>query len=306
MITSWLTLRDLEYVIAVAKHEHFGRAAQECHVSQPSLSTQIKKIEGYLATTLFERTNRRVSTTAAGKKVAEQAAVVLAEARKISTLLEPAALDRFETLKLGCITTLAPFIPYAITELKKAFPQASLLLQEGLTHELIRELKVGNLDAVIAAAPIKDESLTKIPLFFEPFLLAAPNGHAILKSPAPKISELRPSDMVLLEEGHCLRDQTLGFCPVNRRGTIKSFHATSLETLRHLVASGAGYTLMPRLGTQGRDLENLMSYLEFEDDRVGRKVILLCRNQSGDLSSFRRLARTLVQAVPKKLGLREA
>ena len=299
MITSWLTLRDLEYVIAVAKHEHFGRAARECQVSQPSLSNQIKKVEGYLGTVLFERTNRRVTTTPAGKKVAEQAAVVLDEARKIPVLLGQTASARFETLKLGVISSLAPLVPYVLGSLKKAFPSSILSLREAKTEELVHELKLGGLDVVVAADTVKDESLTKIPLFFEPFVLAAPKGHPILERRKPRLSDLRASEMVLLDEGHCLRDQSLGFCPANRRGNPKAFHATSIDTLRHLVASGAGYTLLPELAAKESRLESFISYLKFEDDKVGRKVVLLCRGQSGELDPFRRLAKTLVEALPK-------
>jgi len=292
----------LEYVIAVAKNEHFGHAARECHVSQPTLSTQIKKIEGYLGTALFERTNRRVTTTASGKKVAEQAAVVLDEARKIPMMLGQTTSARFETLKLGVISSLAPLVPYLLGSLKKAFPTSALTLHEAKTEELVRELKLGGLDVVVAADTVKDESLTQIPLFFEPFVLAAPKGHPILERRKPRLSDLRASEMVLLDEGHCLRDQSLGFCPASRRGNPKAYHATSIDTLRHLVASGAGYTLLPGLAAKEPRLESLVSYLRFDDDQVGRKVVMLCRGQSGELDSFRRLAKILVEAVPKGAG----
>lgn len=250
-----------EYVISVAKHEHFGRAAQECHVSQPTLSTQIKKIEDYLGTALFERTNRRVKTTPAGKKTAEQAAVVLDEARKIPIMLGQTASTCFANLKLGVISSLAPLVPYILADLKKAFPNSTLTLHEATTQDLIRELKLGALDAVVAADTLKDQTLTKISLFFEPFVLAAPKGHPILLRSKPRLLDLKAAEMVLLDEGHCLRDQALGFCPANRRGQPKEFHATSIDTLRHLVASGAGYTLLPELAVKESPLGNLISYL---------------------------------------------
>lgn len=301
MNISWLTLRDLEYVIAVAKHQHFGRAAQDCHVSQPSLSTQIKKVEGYLSAVLFERTNRRVLTTPAGKIVSEQASRVLDEARKIPFLLGAPGSGRFETLKLGVISTLAPLVPYALPGLKKDFPGTTLALREGTTLELVRELKAGGLDAVIAADTVKDAALSKISLFFEPFVLAAPKGHSILKRSKPKISDLKSAEMVLLDEGHCLRDQALGFCPTNRRGNPREFHATSIETLRHLVASGAGYTLLPELAAQGAPLGRLISYVKFENEKIGRKVVLLCRRQAAEQVGIQQLAQTLIRVVPRKL-----
>ncbi len=298
MNVSWLTLRDLEYVVAVAKHEHFGRASKECSVSQPSLSTQIKKIEGYLGVVLFERNNRRVSTTAVGLKMAKQAAVILDEARKIPGLLNQ-AVSHLECLKLGVISSAAPFIPYVLNDLKKAFRDVPISLREGITAVLVESLKSGALDAVIAADTVKDNALRSIPLFFDPFVLAAPKGHSILSKPELKPSDLRASEMVLLEEGHCLRDHAVQLCPTNRRGNLRSFHATSIETLRHLVASGAGYSLLPKLATKGKPMSRLITYVEFEKAQIGREIVLLLREQSAGQAPFDLLTRTLLQAIPK-------
>lgn len=297
MNVSWLTLRDLEYVVAVAKHEHFGHAAKECNVSQPTLSTQIKKIEGYLGTLLFDRNNRRVVATKSGKKMAEQAAVILDEARKIPALLGQESSSLQESIKLGVIYSAASFIPYALSDLQKAFRGIPISLREGTTEELVRELKSGALDAVVAADTVTDRALNSTTLFFEPFVLAAPRGHPILDKPKFKPSELRASEMVLLEEGHCLRDQALHFCPTNRRGNLRTFHASSIETLRHLVASGAGYTLLPKLATKGKPMSSLISYVEFEMPRFGREIVLLLREQTADEVPFRLLAQTLIKAV---------
>ncbi len=304
MNVSWLTLRDLEYVVAVAKHEHFGHAAKECRVSQPSLSTQIKKVEGYLGTLLFERNNRRVATTASGKKIAEQAAVILDEARKIPALLDQASSSQLGSIKLGVIFSASSFIPYALNEMKKAFRGVPIGLREGTTDELVRELKSGALDAVIAANTVKERSLNSIPLFFEPFVLAAPRGHAILDKSKLKQSDLRASEMVLLEEGHCLRKQALHICPTNRRGNLRSFHANSIETLRHLVASGAGYTLLPKLATKGTPMNSLISYVDFDSPRLGREMVLLLREQTADQNSFKLLTQTLIKAAPTELTSR--
>ncbi len=300
MISSWLTLRDLEYVVAVAKHEHFGRASKECRVSQPSLSTQIKKIEGYLGASLFERNNRRVATTPAGRKVAEQAALILDEARKIPGLLGRNASPEFEILKLGVIASLSAFIPYTLTGLKNAFPNTPLSLHEGITEELLEKLKTGALDAVIAADTVKDRALRIVPLFFEPFVLAAPKEHPILNHSDLKPVDLRASEMILLEEGHCLRDQALHICSVSRRGNLRSFNATSIETLRHLVASGAGYTLLPRLAAKGRPMGNLISYVDLKWPKIGRTVALFCRKQAADLPVFELLIRALEKSVPSE------
>lgn len=293
MIHSWLTLRDLQYVAAVAKHEHFGQAAKECRISQPSLSAQIKKIEGYLGVALFDRTNRRVTTTAAGRKMANQALLILDEAQKIPGLIGEAASTEFDALKLGVIASLSPYLPFAIGAIKKNFPHTTLSLHEGTTENLVENLKSGLLDAVVAADTVEDGTLKVFPLFFEPFVLAAPPGHEILRREKLRPSDLKASEMVLLDEGHCLRDQILDICPVNRRGNIQAFHATSIATLRHLVASGAGYTLLPQLATKDRALHGLISYMPFDNAKVGRDVVLLCRRHSAGLAHYQFLAKTL-------------
>ncbi len=299
MIPSWLTLRDMEYVVAVAKHEHFGRAATECCVSQPSLSTQIRKIESYLGAVLFERNNRRVSTTMAGRRIAEQAALILDEAGKIPNLLGHMAVPRFESLNLGFISSASSFIPFVLTDLKKAFRNIPLSLREGTTDDLVKQLKAGALDAVIAADTVKDVALKSTSLFFEPFVLAAPKGHPILRKSNLKPSDLRAAEMVLLEEGHCLRDQAIHICPKNRRGNPRTFHATSIETLRHLVASGAGYTLLPKLAANGKPMSNLITYVDFESSKIGRELVILCRAQAADQDPFSLLNRTLLKAIPE-------
>ena len=303
MNVSWLTLRDLEYVVAVAKHEHFGRASKECRVSQPSLSTQIKKIEGYLGVILFERNNRHVSTTTAGRKMAEQAAIILDEAGKIPNILGELATSEMKTLNLGVISSASSLIPHILTDLKKAFREVPLSLREGTTEDLVKELKHGALDAVIAADTVKDKTLRSIPLFFEPFVLAAPKGHPILGKSVLQTSDFRVSEMVLLEDGHCLRDQAIFVCPKSRRGNPRSFHATSIETLRHLVASGAGYTLLPKLATAGKPMSHLISYVDFKKTKIGRSIVLLCREKAANQSLIELLSRTLAKAIPDQVEI---
>ena len=298
MSVSWLTFRDLEYVIAVAKHEHFGRAAKECCVSQPSLSTQIKKIEGHLGVILFERNNRHVATTREGQKVAEIAASILDQALKIPSVLGEEAALPLKILNLGVISSISPFIPYVLNNLKKTFQGAPLSLREDVTDVLVEQLKSGALDAVIAADTVKDNALRSVPLFFEPFVLAAPRDHPILSKSNVKPSDLRASEMVLLEEGHCLREQAIHLCPTNRRGNPKTFHANSIETLRHLVASGAGYTLLPKLAAKSRPMSNLITYIEFQKAEVGRQIVLLRRGQAADQRPFELLTQCLIKSIP--------
>lgn len=276
-----LTLRDLQYVVAVAEHAHFGKAARSCHVSQPALSGQIKKIEDYLGVTLFERGMRGVKTTEVGRAVAQQARIVLEEAEKILSAAKSPAEPLAGPFRLGAIATLGPYLmPHLLGPLRKAFPRLQLLLREGLTEPLLDELRAGRLDAVLAARTFVEEGLHVLPLFNEPFLLAAPNTHPLGRKPSVKVTDLDAADMVLLEDGHCLRDQTLAVCPPNRRGHTKELLVASVETLRHLVASGAGYTLMPMLAvTEDKRLKPLVRYRRIEGKNTGRTVVLVWRDR---------------------------
>lgn len=301
MNISGLTLRDLQYVVAVADHGHFGKAARACHVSQPALSGQIKKIEEYLGVALFERSVRRVSTTEVGQAVVQQARVVLEEAEKILSAAKTTREPLAGPFRLGAIATLGPYLmPYLLGPLRKAFPKLELRLKEGLTDNLLEELRAGQLDAVLAAQTFDAEGLHVIPLFTEPFLLTVPKNHPLEHKDSVKISDLKASEMVLLEDGHCLRDQTIAICPPNRRGNIKEMHVTSLETLRHLVASGAGYTLMPILAVnEDKRLKNLIRYRRLEGKNTGRKIVLVCRDRFPRKREVELLADFIRRHIPR-------
>jgi LysR family hydrogen peroxide-inducible transcriptional activator len=296
----WMTLRDLQYLVALADHEHFGKAAEACHVSQPALSAQIGKMEQRLGVQLFERSNRRVAITPAGETAVAHARVVLEEAQKIGELSSTDRRPLSGQLRLGVIATVGPYLmPHLLAPLRKTYPNLDLFLREGLTEHLLAELRTGQLDAVIASDTFEDSSLRSIPLFFEPFQLAVPRGHPLaVKSPVSR-RDLNSSDMVLLEDGHCLRDQTLDICPANRRGNIRQFHATSLETLRHLVAAGNGYTLIPELAVNNdKHLKSLIVYRSFDDKRMGRNIILVSRNRFSRNSDIDALASFIVDHLP--------
>ena len=302
MNVSWITLRDLEYLTAVAQHLHFGKAAKACHVSQPALSAQIKKMEQTLGYQIFERSNRSVALTEKGRRLVEQAQVVLEEAQKLISVPESEKPSELRgVLRLGVIATLGPYyVPKFLPLLKKRFPDLQLVLREGLTHSLLNELKAGNLDVVLAAPTFDQSSFQVYALFEEPFLLAVPEDHALAQKQAVRTSDLRASDMVLLEDGHCLRDQTLEICPRNRRGNIRQYHVTSLETLRHLVATGMGYTLMPKMAVEGSDsMKGLLKYRRFQDEDVGRTIILVTRPSHPRLPEIELLAEFLRTHAPK-------
>jgi LysR family transcriptional regulator, hydrogen peroxide-inducible genes activator len=230
---------------------------------------------------LFERSNRRVVITAQGKRITDQARIVLEEAAKIAGLAGPATEPLSGILRLGVIATLGPYLmPHVIPKLRKKFPKLQLLLREGLTASLIGDLRAGALDAVIAAPTFEMDGLTSFDLFWEPFVLAAPKRHRLAQKASVQAADLRSEEMVLLEDGHCLREQMIDVCPQNRRGNFKEFHATSIETLRHLVAAGFGCTLMPQLAVgSSRGLGKLIEYRPFTGKPVGRKIVLVFRSR---------------------------
>jgi LysR family hydrogen peroxide-inducible transcriptional activator len=308
MNVSALSLRDLEYLVAVADHQHFGQAAEACHVSQPALSSQISKVENLLGVKLFERSNRRVLITPDGKRIADQARLVLEEAAKIALLAGPAGEPLCGSLRLGIIATLGPYLmPHLIPRLRKTFPKLQLLLREGLTADLVSDLRAGSLDAVIAAPTFDMEGLKTTELFWEPFVLAAPKRHRLTEKSSLQATDLRSEEMILLEDGHCLREQVVDVCPTNRRGNFKEFHATSMETLRHLVAAGFGCTLIPQLAVKSRDsLQRLIQYRNFTGKPVGRKIILVCRSRFARVEDVETLAEFIRKNVKEALVAKRA
>jgi LysR family hydrogen peroxide-inducible transcriptional activator len=304
MNISWLTLRDLQYLVSVADHAHFGKAAAACHVSQPTLSAQIRKIEEVLAAQLFERSNRSVAITPQGQAVVNQARLVLEEAEKIPELTRSARQPLSGSLRLGVIATVGPYLmPHLLAPMRKTFPKLELFLREGMTEELLSELKAGRLDAVIASDTFDDPTLRVIPLYFEPFVLATPSGHPLAEKPSIGRRDLNSNDMVLLEDGHCLRDQSLDICPSNRRGHIRQFHATSLETLRHLVATGSGYTLVPEMAVrEDKQLKPLMVYRRFSEKGIGRNVILVARKRFARMNDIDTLASLIRDHLPSSVA----
>lgn len=246
-----MNLRDLTYLIAVAETEHFGQAAERCHVSQPTLSMQIKKLEDELGVQLFERTNKSVMVTPVGNALVQQARQVLGE---INTLKQIAnnAKDPFSgEFRLGIIPTMGPYLlPKLLRLIKKHLPKIDIIVYENKTQVILSELRSGLLDAIILAPPIDDDHLTVHELFEEPFLLALPKQHPLSQKSSIRLKDIENEDLLLLEEGHCLRSQALAVCNKVGAKDRSGFKATSLETLRHLVASGAGITLLPEMATQ--------------------------------------------------------
>lgn len=294
-----LTLRDLQYLSVLAQTKHFGKAAQLCNVSQPALSSQIKKIESVLGVCVFERNNRNVGITELGQQLVRQANTILSEAQKLHTLAEQSSNDLSGPLHVGVIATLGPYyIPGILPLLKKAFPKLQIILREGLTDELLQELKEGQLDVVLAAQTFDEKNFSVYPLFFEPFLLAAEKTHPILDQAKVTPADLKSSEMILLEDGHCLRDQALQLCPPHRKGAVRQFHATSLETIKYLVASSQGYTLMPELACKKQD-GALLRYRPLQGSKIGRTIVLVCRDTFYKTRAVRELVTFLKKNSPR-------
>lgn len=293
MNVAGLSLRDLDYLVAVADHRHFGRAAEQCAVSQPSLSAQIRKLERQLGLTLFERTSRRVLPTAQGEAVIRQARIVLAAATQLLALARGLDHDLAGRLALAAIHTIGPYLfPLVLPAIRSQWPALQLVLAEGRTAGLVEELRAGRQDAVLLSPPIEDDGLTVEALFFEPFVLALPAGHRLETQASVGLGDMDPAELLLLEEGHCLRDQALAACGLTQRS---SRHATGLETLRHMVAAGAGCTAMPLLAATGNAprVGGLIVYRRLAPPAPGRQVALAWRASDPRGAGFRRLAAAL-------------
>lgn len=247
-----MNLRDLTYLVAVADHRHFGRAAEACFVSQPTLSTQIKKLERELGVSLVERNPRQILLTPAGEQVVARARVMLKEADDIRGIAQRAHNPESGSIRVGLFPTLAPYLlPHVVPQVHARFPDLELLLVEEKTEVVLNQLRSGELDAGVLALPVQHDGLHMEPLFVEEFLLAVPTGHPLTeRSGAIDLSVLATEDLLLLEEGHCLRDQALEVCRLSGGRERRGFRATSLETLRQMVAAGVGITLLPELAVQ--------------------------------------------------------
>lgn len=290
MNLSGLSLRDLEYVVAVCDEGHFGRAAERCNVSQPTLSVQVRKLEGTLGLVLFERSKRRVLLTPAGQAIVRQARAVLAEAQKLLALAsEGRGAPLTGRIVLAAIQTLGPYLfPQVLRPLRDEYPLLSLALSEARTAEILDGLRDGRIDAALVSLPVPASGLTVSPLFVEPFWLACPADHALAQGGALRATDIAGPDLLLLDEGNCLRDQTVAACGA---GNKAGRHATSLETLRSMVAAGAGYTLLPALAVPaGPDPSGLVAVRSFDADGPGRTVALVWRSSDPRAAGLTHLA----------------
>lgn len=243
-----MNLRDLQYVVAVAEEGHFGRASERCHVSQPALSGQIKKLEDRLGVQLFERTNRRVAVTPIGEVVVEKAKRALLIADEIEAAAAACADPMAGPLRFGTIPTVGPFLlPAILRPLKDALPKMQLTLREDVTQALERKLCAGEVDVAVTATDPNGTGLEEIFLYDEPFCVALPNGHPLDTGKPLDVTKLDTEDLLLLRDGHCLSDQVARLCGLDRKASVQGIdtQASSLETIVGLVAAGAGITFLP-------------------------------------------------------------
>ncbi|KTT22218.1 LysR substrate-binding domain-containing protein [Pseudacidovorax intermedius] len=293
-----MTLTELKYIVAVARERHFGKAAEACYVSQPTLSVAIKKLEDELEVKLFERSAGEVTVTPLGEQIVQQAQSVLDQAATIKEIAKRGKDPLAGPLNLGVIYTIGPYLlPDLVRQNIARTPQMPLMLQENFTAKLLEMLRAGEIDCAIMAEPFPDSGLAMAQLYDEPFLAAVPAQHPLAAREWVSSDELKNETMLLLGTGHCFRDHVLEVCPEfarfssNAEGIRKSFEGSSLETIKHMVAAGMGVTLVPRLSVPPealkprskarKDLEPIVRYVPVRDDRDGtppsRRVVLAWR-----------------------------
>ena len=298
-----MNIRDLRYLVALAEQRHFGRAAEACFVSQPTLSTQLRKLEEELGVALIERAPRQVLLTEAGEAVVAHARGVLGEVERIRSIARKSRDPDSRTLRLGLIPTLAPYLlPHVLPGVTRRFPRLELLLVEEKTEILLERLRDGRLDAAVLALPVPLDGLHSEFLFEEPFVLALPAGHPLARRRTIAVEELAHQRLLLLEDGHCLRDQALEVCRLAGADERSGFRATSLETLRYMVASGVGITLLPTLATKppatdGGDVR----LMRFRGRPPGRRIAMLWRASSPAGEFLGRLAQAFRELPPALL-----
>jgi len=294
-----MTLTELKYIVAVARERHFGKAAEACYVSQPTLSVAIKKLEEELELKLFERSAGEVTVTPLGEQIVQQAQTVLDQAAAIKEIAKRGKDPLAGPLNLGVIYTIGPYLlPDLVRQNIARTPQMPLVLQENFTVKLLEMLRAGEIDCAVMAEPFPDTGLAMAQLYDEPFMAVVPAGHPLAVRNSVTSDELKNETMLLLGTGHCFRDHVLEVCPEfarfssNAEGIRKSFEGSSLETIKHMVAAGMGVTLVPRLSVpadallprpkgRGKEPEQIVRYLPIADaqgrEPPTRRVVLAWR-----------------------------
>ncbi len=281
-----MTLTELRYIIAVANEQHFGRAAKACHVSQPTLSVAIKKLEDELKVQIFERGGGDIMVTPVGQELVDQARKIIEEANALTQIAKQGKGQLSEPLRLGAIHTVGPYVfPELIPQIKKVAPEMPLFVEEGMTAQLLEKLKAGSLDVLIVAEPFEHPGILTLPLYDEPFVALLPSSHPKVTKETLTSSDFKNEALLLLGSGNCFRDQLLDACPAlspHASGKQKEIQQTvegsSLETIKHMVASGLGVTVVPCTAA-GADkyAKRLLSIRRFMTKSPTRRIILAWR-----------------------------
>ena len=297
-----MTLQDLRYLVALVDHAHFGRAAAACDIAQSTLSTQIKKLEEQLGVALFERTSKSVCVTATGEEVAARARKILTDIDAIVRVGQSMSGPLTGSLSLGVIPTLGPYLlPWLVPALRKDYPDLRLAIREDLTLSLLERLASHRLDAALVALPVPDERVETMPLFDEPFWFAEPKTRKSTKGKVMTEADLRGQKLLLLTEGHCLRDQALAICGTTDRSLDGDFRATSLETILQMVATGLGNTLLPAMACHAFHAREVAT--RPLEAGLGRCIGLAWRHSYPGLRDLHLLAKTLQAHLPPSVTL---
>jgi len=292
-----ITLRQLRYMTALARYRHFGRAADDCAVTQPALSMQVRELEREIGAALVERHPGEVALTEIGREVAERAEHILAASRDLVDFARHRELLSGQ-LKLGIIPTLVPYVlPQVLPRLQAAHPRLRLEVRETQTKMLLEELSRGELDCLMLALPVEGADVETSSLFDDPFLLALPAGESLPAAARVSIDDVDQRRLILLEEGHCLRDQALAFCAAQRREASMRLGATSLATVMQMVANGYGVTLVPEVAVDVEVRDDRVKLIRFIDPQPARDIGLAWRCTSPRRQDFEALGRIVVEAL---------
>lgn len=308
-----MTLTELKYIVAVARERHFGRAAEACYVSQPTLSVAIRKLEEELDVTIFERGGTEVGITPIGLRIIEQAQKVLEEGANLKEIAKEGQNPLNGPLRVGIIYTVAPYLlPLLIPTQIKLTPNMPLVLQENYTTRLVELLRQGEIDAALVALPINDAGFMVRELYDEPFMVAVPQGHEWSGRSYVDTSELKDETMLLLGSGHCFRDQVLDVCPelsrfsASSEGIQRTFEGSSLETIRHMVATGIGVTVLPATALTNAAQDNaLLEYIPFKAPAPDRRIVLIWRKSFPRAAAIDALAEAILTCGLKNVNYLE-
>jgi LysR family transcriptional regulator, hydrogen peroxide-inducible genes activator len=296
------TFRQLEHLVLLAEHGHFGRAAAACHVTQSTLSASIKELENILQASLVDRTKRRVVLTPLGREIVERARRILRDGEDLVEAARAESEPLSGTLRMGVVPTIGPFLlPNILPRLRRIYPALRLYLVEDLTARLVEELHAGRLDIVLLALPYDCGNVEVRTLFQDPFKVALPHGHLLAGGKTVDLEQLRHTGLLLLKEGHCLRDQALAACRLADRKEIEPVEATSLHTLVQMVDNGLGATLLPQLAIDGGILSGTtLAVLPTAGQQPSREIGLIWRRGTGRQREFDLLASELGRLVEER------